>query len=111
MTLITTTKDLKSLCTRLKKSEFITVDTEFIREKTYWPHLCLIQVCGEDDEPYAIDPLAEADTEAVPIAINRPPDRDAIVMNELTQMADRRPQEVANVLRAWLAENKAGARR
>jgi flagellar biosynthesis/type III secretory pathway M-ring protein FliF/YscJ len=32
-------------------------------------------------------------------------------MNELTQMADRRPQEVANVLRAWLAENKAGARR
>ena len=30
---------------------------------------------------------------------------------ELTQMADRRPQEVANVLRAWLAENKAGARR
>lgn len=50
-------------------------------------------------------------TEVVPIAINRPPDRDAIVMNELTQMADRRPQEVANVLRAWLAENKAGARR
>ncbi len=59
MTLITTSKDLKSLCTKLKKSEFITVDTEFIREKTYWPHLCLIQVCGEDDEPYAIDPLAE----------------------------------------------------
>jgi ribonuclease D len=59
MTLITTTKDLKSLCTKLKKSEFVTVDTEFIREKTYWPHLCLIQVCGEDEEPYAIDPLAE----------------------------------------------------
>lgn len=59
MSLITTTKDLKSLCTRLKKSEYITVDTEFIREKTYWPHLCLIQVCGEDEEPYAIDPLAE----------------------------------------------------
>lgn len=59
MSLITTTKDLKTVCTRLKKSEFITVDTEFIREKTYWPHLCLIQVCGEDEEPYAIDPLAE----------------------------------------------------
>ncbi|MCX6520743.1 MAG: flagellar basal-body MS-ring/collar protein FliF [Actinobacteria bacterium] len=59
----------------------------------------------------AIDPLSELDNESVPIAINRPPDRDAIVMNELTQMADRRPQEVANVLRAWLAENKAGARR
>jgi len=59
MTLITTTKDLKSICTRLKKSAFVTVDTEFIREKTYWPKLCLIQVCGDDDAPYAIDPLAE----------------------------------------------------
>ncbi|MBW7911873.1 MAG: ribonuclease D, partial [Alphaproteobacteria bacterium] len=59
MTLITTTKELKTLCTRLKKSTFVTVDTEFIREKTYWPHLCLIQVCGDDEEPYAIDPLAE----------------------------------------------------
>jgi len=59
MTLITTTKDLKSICTRLKKSAFVTVDTEFIREKTYWPKLCLIQVCGDDDVPYAIDPLAE----------------------------------------------------
>ncbi|TAL30592.1 MAG: ribonuclease D [Alphaproteobacteria bacterium] len=59
MTLITTSKDLKSLCTRLKKADFVTVDTEFIREKTYWPHLCLIQVAGQDDEAYAIDPLAE----------------------------------------------------
>ena len=37
--------------------------------------------------------------------------RDAIVMNELTQMADRRPQEVVNVLRAWLAEQKQPAGR
>ncbi len=58
----------------------------------------------------AIDP-SNGETQVVPIAISRPPDRDAIVMNELSQMADRRPQEVANVLRAWLAENKAGARR
>jgi flagellar M-ring protein FliF len=58
-----------------------------------------------------IDPLSERDTEAVPLAISRPENRDAIVMNELTQMADHRPQEVANVLRAWLAENKTGARR
>ncbi|MBI5087582.1 MAG: hypothetical protein HZB15_01565, partial [Actinobacteria bacterium] len=34
-------------------------------------------------------------------------DRDAVVMNELTQMAERRPEEVANVLKAWLAESKA----
>lgn len=58
MSLITTTKDLKALCTRLKKAEFITVDTEFIRERTYWAHLCLIQVAGPD-EAFAIDPLAE----------------------------------------------------
>jgi ribonuclease D len=56
--LITTAKDLKALCTRLKKAEFITVDTEFIRERTYWARLCLIQVAGPD-EAYAIDPLAE----------------------------------------------------
>ena len=59
MTLITTSKDLKSLCTRLKKSDFVTVDTEFIREKTYYPNLCLIQVAGDDEQPFAIDPLAE----------------------------------------------------
>lgn len=59
MTLITTSKDLKSLCTRLKKSDFVTVDTEFIREKTYYPHLCLVQVAGDDEQPFAIDPLAE----------------------------------------------------
>lgn len=59
MTLITTSKDLKSLCTRLKKADFVTVDTEFIREKTYYPRLCLIQVAGKDDEAFAIDPLAD----------------------------------------------------
>lgn len=58
MSVITTTKDLKAFCTRLKKAEFITVDTEFIRERTYWAHLCLIQV-GGPDEAFAIDPLAE----------------------------------------------------
>jgi len=36
MSLITSAKDLKSLCASLKKAEFITVDTEFIRERTYW---------------------------------------------------------------------------
>jgi len=60
MSLITTSKELKSLCTRLKKAEFITVDTEFIRERTYWARLCLIQVAGpEPDDAFAIDPLAD----------------------------------------------------
>ena len=58
MSLITTSKELKSLCTRLKKAEFITVDTEFIRERTYWARLCLIQVAGPEDA-FAIDPLAK----------------------------------------------------
>lgn len=59
MSLITSSKDLKSLVTKLKKSDFVTVDTEFIREKTYWPRLCLIQIAGDDEEAFAIDPLAE----------------------------------------------------
>jgi ribonuclease D len=58
MSLITDTPALAALCARLAKSQFITVDTEFIREKTYWPRLCLIQVAGED-EAAGIDPLAE----------------------------------------------------
>ncbi len=58
MSLISSSKDLKSLCASLKKAEFITVDTEFIRERTYWSRLCLIQVAGPDDA-VAIDPLAE----------------------------------------------------
>ncbi len=58
MSLINTSKDLKALCGRLKKAEYITVDTEFIREKTYWARLCLIQVAGPK-EAFAIDPLAE----------------------------------------------------
>lgn len=59
MSLITTTAELESLVSRLKTAAFITVDTEFIREKTYWPRLCLIQVAGEGkDDAAAIDPLA-----------------------------------------------------
>ncbi len=62
--------------------------------------------------PGAAEPIDEyVDTELVPVAIEAPVDRDAIVMNELTQMAERRPQEVANVLRAWLAEQKPPAAR
>jgi ribonuclease D len=44
--LITTTEALKSLCTRLAGEKFVTVDTEFMRERTYWPELCVVQVAG-----------------------------------------------------------------
>ncbi|MBF0373283.1 MAG: ribonuclease D [Alphaproteobacteria bacterium] len=58
MTLITDSAELAALCTRLSTASFITVDTEFMREKTYWPQLCLVQVAGPD-EAVAVDPLAE----------------------------------------------------
>jgi ribonuclease D len=55
--LITTTEALADLCGRLAKADFITVDTEFMRENTYWPELCLVQI-ADTKEAAAIDPLA-----------------------------------------------------
>jgi len=55
--LITDSATLANLCTRLAQADFITVDTEFMRESTYWPELCLIQV-ADTQEAAAIDPLA-----------------------------------------------------
>jgi len=55
--LITTTEELTDLCERLAKSEFVAVDTEFMRENTFYPLLCLIQL-GNEEEAAAIDPLA-----------------------------------------------------
>ncbi|SHN55320.1 ribonuclease D [Erythrobacter sanguineus] len=56
--LITTTEDLSELCARLAKSEFVAVDTEFMRENTYWPELCLVQIANTE-EAAAIDPMAD----------------------------------------------------
>jgi ribonuclease D len=56
--LISDTESLKSLCDRLSKHPFVAVDTEFMRENTYWPDLCLIQI-GNTEEAAAIDPKAE----------------------------------------------------
>jgi ribonuclease D len=58
MNLITTTDDLAAFCKPLADAEFVAVDTEFMRERTYWPKLCLAQVAGPDDAA-AIDALAE----------------------------------------------------
>ena len=56
--LITKTEDLKALVDRLSDQPFVAVDTEFMRENTYWPDLCLIQVASSE-EAAAIDPKAE----------------------------------------------------
>ena len=56
--LITTTDALADLCDRLGKGDFVCVDTEFMRENTYWPELCLVQI-GDEHEAEAIDPLAD----------------------------------------------------
>lgn len=57
---IRNTDDLAKACTRLKRNAFVTVDTEFIRDSTYWPELCLVQMAGADDEnAVLVDPLAK----------------------------------------------------
>ena len=56
--LITDTATLAALCERLAKSPFVAVDTEFMRENTYWPILCLIQI-GDEHEAAAVDPMAD----------------------------------------------------
>ncbi len=55
---ITTTKKLAEACTRLAKYPFVTVDTEFQRETTYYPKLCIAQIAS-NDEAVVIDALAE----------------------------------------------------
>jgi ribonuclease D len=57
MTVIADSASLAEFCARLAGADFITVDTEFMRERTYWPQLCLIQVAGPDIAS-TVDPLA-----------------------------------------------------
>jgi ribonuclease D len=56
MTLITETAALDEFCARQRRAEFVAIDTEFMRERTYWPILCVVQVAGPD-EAAAIDAL------------------------------------------------------
>jgi ribonuclease D len=57
MTLITDNEALAAFCARQRHAEFVAVDTEFMRERTYWPILCVVQVAGPD-EAVAVDALA-----------------------------------------------------
>ncbi len=56
--LISDSESLAALCERLARSDFVAVDTEFMRENTYWPDLCLFQIAN-GEEAAAIDPKAE----------------------------------------------------
>ncbi|MGC6485217.1 MAG: ribonuclease D [Candidatus Puniceispirillales bacterium] len=55
---ITTTEQLDAFCTSLRSEPYIAVDTEFLRETTYYAKLCLIQISG-GGKAMAIDPLAK----------------------------------------------------
>ena len=57
MTLITDQPSLAAFCARMRGERFVAIDTEFMRDRTYYPKLCLVQVAGAG-EAVAIDPLA-----------------------------------------------------
>ncbi|ATQ43225.1 ribonuclease D [Caulobacter mirabilis] len=56
---ITTTAELAEFCKSLKGQSFVAVDTEFMRETTYWPKLCLIQIAAPNGAEATIDPMAD----------------------------------------------------
>jgi ribonuclease D len=68
MTFITTNAELQAFCQSLANVPFITVDTEFLREKTYYAKLCLIQISGPDKNAVAIDVLSsEEEIDLTPV--------------------------------------------
>jgi len=58
MSSVTNTKDLKALVAELEEAQYVALDTEFMRDQTYWPKLCLLQVAAPGIEAI-IDPLSE----------------------------------------------------
>ncbi len=74
--LITTQNELEIFCKQVENGAYITVDTEFIRDKTYFPRLCLVQIAGEGEggATALIDPLAEGINLAPVFALLAKPD-------------------------------------
>ena len=69
MRTITTTDDLAAFCTAAKAHPYVTIDTEFLRERTYWSKLCLIQMAlpGADGDAVLVDPIAGPDMSMDPL--------------------------------------------
>ncbi len=70
MKIITRTDELSAFCDRAKTAPYVTIDTEFLRERTYYSQLCLIQMAlpgGGDDDAVLIDPLAADDLSLAPL--------------------------------------------
>ncbi|WP_417519018.1 ribonuclease D [Minwuia sp.] len=59
MQIITETEELAAYVASLAGQPYVAIDTEFLRESTYWPLLCLVQLAGPEDEGVIVDPLAK----------------------------------------------------
>lgn len=55
--IIKTQKDLNEVCKKLAQNDYLTIDTEFLRDKTYYSKLCLVQLSGPDIDAVALDPI------------------------------------------------------
>ena len=87
MHLITTSDELASVVSELSKSDFVTVDTEFIRETTFWPELCLIQMAAPGVTAL-VDPLAPG--------INLGPFFDLMADEKVTKVFHAARQDIFN---------------
>ncbi|WP_149140290.1 ribonuclease D [Gemmobacter caeruleus] len=69
MRTITTTEDLAAYCEVAKTQPYVTIDTEFLRERTYWSKLCLIQMAlpGKEGEAVLVDPIEGAEMSLAPL--------------------------------------------
>ena len=69
MRTITTTEDLAAFCDAAKSQPYVTIDTEFLRERTYWSKLCLIQMAlpGKTGEAVLVDPIEGAEMSLEPL--------------------------------------------
>jgi len=69
MRTITTTEDLAAFCEAAKSQPYVTIDTEFLRERTYWSKLCLIQMAlpGKDGDAVLVDPIEGSEMSLEPL--------------------------------------------